>query len=356
MIFIRTLIPDPLLITYAAILTYSVVCTILVTPLVRRFALKTNFVDIPDPRRVHDGVIPNIGGIAFAFTFISGLLLSSLIHPSMALFVSDKFIGLFAATCIIIVAGLYDDARGLNFIQKFSVQALVGCILYFTGYHITTIPTLFFEPIQLGWLSLPVTVLWVSALCNAVNLIDGLDGLASGLVSITSAIFFFLSLLQHDVVGAIMSIMLAGITASFLYYNFYPAKIFMGDTGSLFLGLILACMVIEKMNFVQVSHQTIPLVIILGIPVFDMTLTIIRRAIKKRHLFRADRLHVHHRLIDVLGMSHKQAVLTLYGWSVCFGSIGFIVTFGENNVVLFGCGIILAILSYGTTKLHYFKN
>ena len=355
MIFIRTLIPDPLLISYAAILTYSIVCTMLITPLVRKFALRTNFVDTPAPRRVHENVIPNIGGVAFVISFLSALILSSFFNAQFEFLFTLRFLALASATIVIIVAGLYDDAKGLNFIQKFGIQVLVGFILFEGGFRIETIPTIFSTPIDLGYFALPVTILWISALCNAINLIDGLDGLAAGLVSIASSLIFLLSILQHDYIGGLMSLILAGVTVAFLYYNFYPAKIFMGDTGSLFLGLVLSCIMIHKIEFAQSSNQIISLTLILGIPVFDMALTIIRRALRHRHLFRADRLHVHHRLIDMLGMSHKKAVLTLYGWSFCFGFIGCIVTFGGQNIILAGCAIILFILGYATTKLRYFS-
>ncbi len=355
MIFIRTLIPNPLLIAFIAIATYSFICTLLLTPLIRKFALSFNFVDKPDNRRIHAGPIPNIGGIAFAISFLSGIWLASFFHPAMQTFFSNKLIGLTIAIVVIISAGLYDDAHGLNFIQKFSIQAVVGLIVYSIGYRITSLPTLIYGPIELGWLSLPVTILWVSAICNAINLIDGLDGLASGLVTIASTILFFLSVVQNDIVSAFISIILAAITTAFLYYNSYPAKIFMGDTGSLFLGLVLSFLVLEKVSFANSTNQLSSSIVILGIPIFDMILTIIRRAIKKRHLFRADRLHIHHRLIDMLGMSHKKAVFTLYGWGICFGSIGFIITFGGNSLMAIGYGIILLVIAYATTKLHYFN-
>lgn len=355
MIFIRTLIPHPLLIAYAAVLTYVIVCTLLITPLIRRFALRHRFIDKPGSRRIHQQDIPNIGGIAFAVAFLSGLWISSFFDPAMARLLDERIAGLIAATLVIITTGLVDDARGLNFIQKFSIQIVVGLILYGTGYRITALPDLFGGSIPLGWLSIPVTILWISAMCNAINLIDGLDGLAAGIVSIACAILFAVSVLQHDVVAAFMTLMLAGIAISFLYYNFYPAKIFMGDTGSLFLGMVLSCIVIGKIDFTRSSNEIIPLVVVLGVPVFDMVLTIVRRALKKRHLFRADRLHVHHRLMDVLGMSHRQAVLTLYGWSFGFGSIGVLILLGQASLFLIGCGAVVLIIGYATLKLRYFQ-
>lgn len=355
MIFIRTLIPEQLLIAFTAIGTYAVVSMLFATPFVRRYAVRFHFVDRPDDRRMHDNSIPNIGGLAFAFSLLSGLWLSQFFHPAMSGFVSAKLPGLIAGVFIIVMAGLYDDAHGLNFIQKFSVQAIVGAILYFTGFQITTIPAFGFGPIALGWFSLPFTMLWVSALCNAINLIDGLDGLASGLVCIASFIIFILSVFQGDVVAAFISLILCCISATFLYYNFYPAKIFMGDTGSLFLGLVLACLIIHKIDFMKTSEQLVPMVVILGIPVFDMSMTIVRRAIRKRHLFKADRLHIHHRLIDMLGMSHKRAVLTLYGWSFGFGSLGLLLAVGNSASIAFALSIVLIVVGYATIKLRYFS-
>ncbi len=306
MIFIRTLIPNPLLIAFIAIATYSFICTLLLTPLIRKFALSFNFVDKPDNRRIHAGPIPNIGGIAFAISFLSGIWLASFFHPAMQTFFSNKLIGLTIAIVVIISAGLYDDAHGLNFIQKFSIQAVVGLIVYSIGYRITSLPTLIYGPIELGWLSLPVTILWVSAICNAINLIDGLDGLASGLVTIASTILFFLSVVQNDIVSAFISIILAAITTAFLYYNSYPAKIFMGDVGSAFLGYTFAVLPV-------IAARSDPRFVIAGVLlvwpfIFDTAFTFGRRLIKRENVFAAHRSHLYQRLV-ISGLTHRTGAL-----------------------------------------------
>ncbi len=355
MIFIRTLIPDPLLVSLLLTFTIGFAATLVITPFVRNLAKRFGFYDSPSPRRVNQERIPNIGGVSFILSLFLTMSLAMAINDEVGRIFLPVMPWLVLASIILLLAGLFDDLQGLNFIQKFSVQVAVGGLLVLAGMQIRSIPTLFWGPIELGWLSVPFTILWVSALCNAINLIDGLDGLAAGIVAIAAGFLAILAIIHGDVGGGFLATTIVSVTLAFLYFNFHPAKIFMGDTGSLFLGFILSVLMIHHVEFQHRPESLLSQVIVLGIPLFDMVLTILRRAAHKRHLFRADRLHIHHRLVDMMGMDQKHAVLTLYAWSGAFGTLGVLVSLEGETSVFLGIALCMLLIVGVATKLRYFR-
>ena len=285
------------------------------TPLVKRLAVKIGAIDVPkDKRRMHKKPIPLIGGLAIFF----GFLITVLILYKMDI----ELIGTLAGAIIIVILGIFDDKYNLPAKFKFVVQIVAALIPVLCGIRIERIiiPFMSSGGFEFGWLSYPITILWIVALTNAVNLIDGLDGLASGVSAIASFSIFCVALMQGQFGTAILTAALVGACFGFLPYNFNPASIFMGDTGSTFLGFVMA--VISVMGLFKI-HTIISFAvpfIAFGIPIFDTSFAIFRRIKEHRPIMSPDRGHLHHRLID-RGFSHKQTVLIIYSICILLGLI-----------------------------------
>ena len=221
---------------------------------------------------------------------------------------------------MVLALGIVDDIYQLKPVKKLLFQSLAALIVYFSGLHITEIAIPFNGTIELGWLALPATVFWIVGLTNAMNLIDGLDGLASGIAVIITSTILFLSLVNGKFALAVISAVLCGSTLGFLRYNFNPARIFMGDSGSMFLGFTLAVLSVQGTQKSSTAVAILIPLLFFGLPIADTSLALWRRMIKRPSpgqavqdwkVFRADREHIHHKLLD-LGLSHRAAVLTLY--------------------------------------------
>lgn len=277
------------------------------TPFVSVIAHKIGAIDVPDARRVHTHPIPRMGGLAIFYGFLIALLCFSVVDTQMR--------GIIIGALIIVALGIVDDVKQLGAKIKFVIQIVVAAIVVWHGAKIQyiSVPTFINESglLMLGWASIPVTMLWIVGVTNAVNLIDGLDGLAVGVSSIATFSLFFIAILAGEMQVAIIAAALAGGCLGFLPYNFNPAKIFMGDTGSTFLGYMLSIICIEGLfkGYVVISF-VIPF-LILGLPIFDTAFAIVRRAWNKKPIMAPDRGHLHHKLMD-MGFSQKQTVAILY--------------------------------------------
>ncbi|MCC6620321.1 MAG: undecaprenyl/decaprenyl-phosphate alpha-N-acetylglucosaminyl 1-phosphate transferase [Deltaproteobacteria bacterium] len=291
----------------------SLAVAIALTPMVLRMALARGLFDRPDERKVHERPIPRLGGIAIVIAFfvpVTGLLIMGT-GASQAFTSAPQLVGLYVGGLLIAALGLFDDLRGANAIQKLFVQIGVGALMYVLDYRIEAISNPFGGTIELGLLSLPVTLLWFVGVMNAVNLIDGLDGLAGGIGLISVLTLLALALMDGNVIGALLCSALAGALVGFLFFNFNPARIFMGDTGSLFLGFVLgAFSIASSAKGSTAVALTVP-ILALGLPIVDTMLAIGRRVRANRPIFSADQDHIHHRLLRA-GFSHRNAVLTLY--------------------------------------------
>jgi UDP-GlcNAc:undecaprenyl-phosphate GlcNAc-1-phosphate transferase len=304
--------------SFAAALVTSAVAT----PIVRDIARRRGALDdASSSRKVHRVPTPRLGGIAIAIAFVAPLTALFFVNSSVgAEFVRDprRAFGLFGGGLAIASLGVLDDIKGTRARVKFLVQVAVAVAMYGLGYRAEAIATPFGLEIQLGWMSLPFTVFWIVGIINAVNLIDGLDGLAGGVAFIGLVTVFVASIVHGERLLALFSATLGGAVLGFLLYNFNPASIFMGDTGSMFLGLVLATTSIEANE--RPSHcvaLVIP-ILALGLPIADTVLAMGRRAARGVPMFSADRGHIHHRLLE-LGLSHRGTVLVLYGVSVVLG-------------------------------------
>lgn len=308
------------------------------TPIVRSMAFKVGAVDIPkDNRRMHKTPTPRMGGLAIFF----GFLCSSLIFLPL----TPQFQGMLLGAVIIVILGVFDDIYALPAKPKFLVQIVAALVAVYQGNIITVLsnPNIFStEPYwNLGVLAVPFSVLWIVAITNSVNLIDGLDGLACGVSTISSTTMLVIALTVSESHVAILMAALVGACLGFLPYNLNPAKIFMGDTGSTFLGFILAVASIQGLfKLFAIVSFAVPF-LMLGLPIFDTCFAILRRLATGRSPMSPDREHIHHRLID-MGFSQKQAVATLYVISAILGL---------SAVILTTSGVVKAMLFFGALCL-----
>ncbi len=291
--------------------------TYLITPAVKRFAIKSGAIDKPDGRKVHKGLIPRLGGLAIYLGYV-GALLSSVSMTS-------EVIGLLIGSTVLVGVGMWDDMKQIGPKTKLCGQILAAAILVSSGVSIDWITSpsgqlIYFEE----WFAVPFTIFWIVAFTNMVNLIDGLDGLAAGISLIACVTIFFLTLQMGQVETALITLSLAGAIFAFLRYNFNPAKIFMGDTGSMLLGYTLAAIsVIGVVKMATTVALAVP-VIVLGLPILDTAFAIIRRYMNGQPIFKPDKGHLHHRLL-ALGLTHKQAVLLMYGMTAFLGCVALVV-------------------------------
>ena len=323
---------------YAVVFVVAVTTTALATWPAISLATAIGYVDIPKDRKVHARVTPYGGGAAMFVGFCVAMATAAAIPQFRPLFhASSEALGVVFAGTAIFIVGLIDDLRDMSAPAKMAGQVLAASILYFCGatmyqFHIP----LTGQFVVLSPSIIPlVTAVWVIALTNAVNLIDGLDGLASGIVSIGSAALALyglklegLGLLPLSNIGPLIAIIACGICLGFLVFNFHPAKIFMGDAGALFLGLLLSAstMVIggrtppaSGITYFFFAPLFLPF-FILGIPILDMVMAFIRRTAKGTGFSTADKDHIHHRLLR-LGHGHRRAVLTLWAWTAVLSSL-----------------------------------
>ena len=337
------------------------------TPLVRWFAVRTGAIDRPSDRKVHPTPTPTLGGIAIYLGVLVGMIVSrglpffSELHHS-----SSEPVAALLAGFVILVLGIFDDVRGTTPGVKAAGQILAAGILVLLGVQLLY----FWFPGQ-GILSLgsdigvPLTVLWVVAMVNAVNLIDGLDGLAAGVVAIASIAFFAYiyqtpggSLYGNASTAALLSAIVAGTCLGFLPWNFNPARIFMGDSGAMLLGLLLATATISGVGRTDTAPTgrglaafAIPIiipVIVLALPFLDVMFAIVRRIRRGRPVTSPDKEHIHHRLMDI-GHSHRGAVLMMYLWSALISLAALAVALIDGRLVVGAILVSTAVIIAGTS-------
>lgn len=306
----------------------------LLTPLVRLFALRIGAFDEPDPRRVHQGRIPRLGGIAVVVAFFASLLILFAFEKSSLgrLLVGEPVLvgGLFVGGVGAALLGAVDDLKGVRALHKLLAQVGLATVAYACGFCIDAVALPWIGTVEFGLFGLPLTILWFVAVMNAVNLIDGLDGLAGGIAFFACISNFVVGWMNDALLVVVLSAALAGAVLGFLIYNFNPASIFMGDTGSLFLGFVLAAS--SLLGSSVKSSTTVALlvpILALGVPIMDTLFAMVRRWLERRPLFAPDRGHIHHKLLD-LGLTHRRAVLTLYGVSVVLAASAIAVAAGQN--------------------------
>lgn len=315
----------------------------LMVPMVRRFAYRVGKVDKPGTRKIHKDPIPRMGGIAICVGCFASLLGIEYLHPGYFSMLPSEWRGVILGGAMIFVVGLLDDLFDLKPKVKLAGQILAASVAFMLGVKIAFISNpvggmiLFPE-----WLSFVLTVGWLVAITNTINLIDGLDGLAGGVSTIAGITLFMMALERNQGLSALVAIALVGATLGFLRYNFNPAKIFMGDCGSLFLGFMLGSLSITGAMKVAATVAVFLPILILGIPIFDTTFAIVRRFMAGKPIFQADKGHLHHRLLNI-GLSQRRAVLLIYGFSAFLGGVALQLVHFSQAKVLIVVSILLII-------------
>ncbi len=287
------------------------ILSVVFTPIIKKIAIKINAVDHPNARKVHTKVMPRLGGLAIFLSATIGLII-------FAKETSEPLVWMIAGSIIIVIAGIIDDITPLSPKTKLIFQIVAAFIVVYGGVRIQFINVPLSDyVIHLGNWSWFISILWIVGISNALNLIDGLDGLAAGVSSISLLTIFVMSLIMNNGLVAQITLILLGATIGFLFFNFYPAKIFMGDSGSLYLGFFLATLSLLGFKNVAVVSYLVP-IIILAVPIFDTFFAIIRRFRLKLPISSPDKKHLHHCLID-MGFSHQKTVLMIYAINILFG-------------------------------------
>jgi UDP-GlcNAc:undecaprenyl-phosphate GlcNAc-1-phosphate transferase len=307
------------------LLAFSV--TYFATPIVRSFATRINAVDVPNDRKVHNFPIPCLGGMAIYAGFVSAVVLSLFLARGLGVKFDARAIGgILLGSSVLLIVGAVDDLKNLRPTTKLLWQVIATLIAIFFGVVISFVSNPFDGLLSIGIFAVPLTLLWVVGITNAINLIDGLDGLASGVTAISSLTLFIVAVRTHQMASAILMLAILGATLAFLRYNFFPATIFLGDSGSLLLGFVLASSsIIGVLKSTLVLALVVP-VLILGVPIFDTVFAILRRIKEGKHPFEADNKHIHHMLLRA-GFNKREAVLAIY-------TASFILSFISLFVVL----------------------
>ena len=291
-------------------LVVAFVASILLTPLVKRLAYRIGAVDKPNYRKVHDHVMPRLGGLAIFLAFLIGIVVAQPMDKSMIAILIGGF--------VIIVTGVLDDMLEISPKAKLIGQTVAAAIvIFFGGVQIDFINLPFDGKLDFGYLSIPLTLIWIIGITNAINLIDGLDGLAAGVSTIALITLAAMAFIMGNVFVLVMALILAASTCGFLFYNFHSAKIFMGDTGALFLGFMISVLALLGFKNVTFVSLVVPIVM-LGVPISDTFFAIVRRLLNKQPPFSPDKSHLHHRLMSI-GFTHRQTVLLIYGIAAMFG-------------------------------------
>jgi UDP-GlcNAc:undecaprenyl-phosphate/decaprenyl-phosphate GlcNAc-1-phosphate transferase len=332
---------------FFGLFAFSLALSFVATREVRDLANRRGWVFLPrDRRHVHQSPLPRLGGVAIFLAFSISLSMwfgLSLLFPRLRDGVTpNTLFHIYVPACLIFCLGIYDDLRGVGPYLKFSVQAIAAATLFAGGIRVLDLPLIFGAHALPWFVGLPLTVLWVVAVTNAFNLIDGLDGLAAGSALFSTMVFFVVSLVTHSWLGSLMSVTLAGAILGFLRFNFNPATIFLGDSGSLFIGFMLSALALagaqKAPTFVAVA---IP-VVSFGLPILETLLSILRRLISGRPIFTADREHIHHKLLQ-MGFSHRQVVIVLYAVSALFAMLSLFLLWPTGSTL----GLVLAVVGTG---------
>ena len=347
--------------TYLCVYLSSVFLALVTTPFVIRLARRLRIVDIPGARNVHVKPTPNIGGVAICFSTtcltVIVLFLSNAIGEAFRDIRHEVIVLLFAAGFIFFV-GLVDDVRtkGIRARTKFLAQLAAAIAVCAAGIKIDSVVVADWFTLSFGLFSWPLTLLWIIGITNAVNLSDGLDGLAAGICAVACGVITVFAVLSGQVVMAVLMLAMLGSLTGFLFFNFNPAKIFMGDCGSMFLGFTIA----SSSALCAVKSSTLiglalP-VLALGIPIFDTLFSMLRRFVERRPMFAPDSKHFHHRLLDV-GLTQRHAVIAIYAMTLLVAGLGMLmmVTHDSGALIAFFCVLLLIILLFrvvGSVRLR----
>ena len=317
------------------------IASILLTPLVKRLAFRIGAVDAPNYRKVHARIMPRLGGLAIFLAFLIGI---AILYPFLINVLpwntsEYSLLAIILGACIIVATGVIDDMREISAKAKMLGQLAAALIVIFVGgIQIDEVNLPFVGELDFGLLSIPLTILWIIGITNAINLIDGLDGLAAGVSTIALITLAVMAFIMGNMFVLAIAAILAAASIGFLFYNFHPAKIFMGDTGALFLGFMISVLALLGFKNITFVALIIP-IIILGVPISDTFFAIVRRVRMKKKWSDPDKSHLHHRLLD-MGFTHRQTVLIIYGIAVMFGLAAIIFSMAK----VWGAILLVAVI------------
>lgn len=332
---------------FFVIFLISLFLAFVLTRSVRDLATARGWVAVPSQERhLHSAPLPRLGGVAIfiAFALSMGVAVAlAAYRPSLHSVLSLKtFLTIFAPASLVFLLGVYDDVRGAGPYLKFGVQGLAATMLFMGGLRVVDVPVLFGAHRLPAFAGLPITILWVVAITNAFNLIDGLDGLAAGSALFSTLVAFVVSLVFGPSLVTVATIALAGAILGFLRFNFNPATIFLGDSGSLFIGFLLSALALEGAQKAPTIVAVAIPVVSFGLPILETSLSVVRRLISGRPVFTADREHIHHKLLQH-GMTHREVVILLYGVSAIFAMLSLFLLWPTGSSL----GLVLAVLGAG---------
>ena len=338
---------EQLTVVFFSIFFLSLLFSFVLTRYVRDVAARRGWVAIPaNERHLHSAPLPRLGGVAiflsFSLSMIAVVVMSHYVPRLQSALSLKTVLTILVPASIVFLLGVYDDLYTVGPYVKFAVQSLAATLLFIGGLRILNIPVLFGQH-ELPWfVGLPFTILWVLAITNAFNLIDGLDGLAAGSALFSTLVAFVVALLSGYSLVTVMTIALAGAILGFLRYNFNPATIFLGDSGSLFIGFLLSALALAGAQKAPTIVAVAIPVVSFGLPILETSLSILRRLISGRPVFTADREHIHHKLLQH-GLTHRQVVIVLYGVSAVFALLSLFLLWPTGSSL----GLVLAVLGTG---------
>jgi UDP-GlcNAc:undecaprenyl-phosphate GlcNAc-1-phosphate transferase len=344
--------------TYFALFLIASFSTLILTPLIRRFCQRFKLLDVPaDGRRVHSSAIPRLGGVAIYLSLMlalsSLLFVSNLITEILSTYYIPVLFKVLVPSSLVLILGIYDDLRGANAVVKFVGLGLIASLFYAMGGRIEILAVPFvgavhFPPV----ISFALTVFWLVAISNAFNLIDGVDGLATGAALFSSIVILVVALSGQNLPMILVTIVLCGALAGFLRYNFNPASIFLGDSGALFVGFLLASLSLMGAQKATTAIAVITPILAFGLPVVDTTVTMARRLIGRRPVFQGDGEHIHHMML-ARGWSQRRVVLILYAVCATFGLLAALTTKTSSPMTGFVLFVIAAAVIVAVGHLRY---
>jgi UDP-GlcNAc:undecaprenyl-phosphate/decaprenyl-phosphate GlcNAc-1-phosphate transferase len=344
--------------TYFALFSIATIASLVTTPLIRRLCQRYKLLDIPvDGRRIHHTAVPRLGGLALYISCLTALSLLPFVDNLLTQTLSalkPEFLTLFVPATLVLLLGGYDDLKGTNAVVKFAGLGLIATLFYAMGGRIDALSIPLFGSVQLSpLLSFIITVVWLVGITNAFNLIDGMDGLASGAALFSSLVILGVSISQERTLMIVVSLVLCGALAGFLRYNFNPASIFLGDSGSLFTGFLLAALSVLGTQKATTAVAIVVPILAFGFPMVDTAMTMGRRLLSRKPVFQGDTEHIHHMLL-ARGWSQRRAVLVLYGVCALFGLAALIFPATGSKLTGFMLFVIsvAVIIAVGHLRYH----
>jgi UDP-GlcNAc:undecaprenyl-phosphate GlcNAc-1-phosphate transferase len=327
---------------YFLVALLSAYLTYILIPVIRSFCIKKGYLDNPGPRKIHSAPIPRLGGVAFVIAFSFSIWLGFVADPQ--LWQNDwlGIAGVIAGGFIIFALGLIDDIRDVSPPVKFLWQAGAALLPVLCGVRAEVLNVPYYKLVELGFWGIPLSVLWIVAITNTFNLLDGLDGLAAGIAGISSLTFLILSIVLNLPLASLFAAGIFGLSIAFLKFNYHPAQIFMGDSGSLFIGYVLGVTSLYWPKTYASIIMFVPL-LALGVPVLEVVTTTVRRAVTGQKIYVADRRHLFHYLMEI-GISHRGVVWLFYVISIQFSimAVGFVL--GRANIMLVLEGVFIIFI------------